>query len=89
MAVKRRVEVFTAGCAPCDEVAAIVKRLACQSREIEVLDMHVPVIAARAKTYGVRVVPAVVIDGKLAPCCTGIGPDEATLRAAGIGTPIP
>jgi hypothetical protein len=35
-----------------------------------------------------RSVPAVVIDGKLADCCTGRGPDEATLRAAGLGQPI-
>jgi predicted DsbA family dithiol-disulfide isomerase len=42
-------------------------------------------VAERAKELGVRRVPSVVIDGKLAECCTGRGPDEATLRAAGLG----
>lgn len=34
---------------------------------------------------GVISVPAVVIDGKLADCCAGRGPDEKVLRAAGMG----
>ena len=37
----------------------------------------------------IRSVPAVVIDGKLADCCAGRGPDEATLRQAGLGQPRP
>ncbi|MCI0621793.1 MAG: thioredoxin family protein, partial [Acidobacteria bacterium] len=41
-----------------------------------------------AKGLGIRSVPAVVIDGKLADCCTGRGPDEAALRSAGIGQPL-
>ena len=49
------------------------------------LDLHDPLVAGRAKGLGIRSVPAVVIDGKLADCCTGRGPDEATLRAAGLG----
>jgi len=28
------------------------------------------------------------IDGKLADCCAGRGPDAATLKAAGIGQPL-
>jgi predicted DsbA family dithiol-disulfide isomerase len=47
--------------------------------------MNDPAVANRAKSLGIRSVPAVVIDGKLADCCTGRGPDEATLRSAGIG----
>jgi hypothetical protein len=34
---------------------------------------------------GIRSVPAVVINGKLADCCAGRGPEEAVLRAAGVG----
>lgn len=45
-------------------------------------------LATRAKGLGIRAVPAVVIDGKLADCCTGRGPEEATLRAAGLGQKI-
>lgn len=50
--------------------------------------MHQDDVAARAKQYGVKSVPAVVIDGKLADCCAGRGPDEATLRAAGLGVSL-
>jgi hypothetical protein len=44
-------------------------------------------VAQRAKTLGVRSVPAVAIDGRLADCCAGRGIDEASLRAAGLGQP--
>jgi glutaredoxin 3 len=36
--------------------------------------------AARAKSLGIKSVPTVVIDGKLASCCAARGVDEATLR---------
>ena len=49
--------------------------------------MHRPEVAARAEHYGVRSVPAVAVDGKLADCCAGRGVDEAALRAAGVGVP--
>ena len=89
MTTKRTIEVFSAGCAACDETVALVQRIACSSCEVTVLDMHDAAVAARAKTLGIRSVPAVVIDGKLADCCTGRGPDEATLRAAGLGVARP
>ncbi len=89
MAAKRKVEVFSAGCPACDETVALVKSAACPSCDVTVLDMNDPTVARRAKGLGVRSVPAVVIDGKLADCCQGRGPDEATLRAAGLGQAIP
>jgi glutaredoxin 3 len=88
MITNRKIEIFSAGCTTCDETAAIVKRIACASYEIEVLDMYDPAVASKAKTYGVRTVPAVAVDGRLAGCCTGSGPDEATLRTAGVGLPL-
>ncbi len=63
--------------------------IACPSCEVEVLDMNQPDVAAKAKQYGVRSAPAVAIEGKLADCCAGRGVDEATLRAAGLGVPLP
>jgi hypothetical protein len=42
-------------------------------------------VAKRAKSLGIRSVPSVLIDGKLADCCTGRGVDEEVLRAAGLG----
>ena len=88
MATKRKIEVFSAGCPACQETVALVNSIACPSCEVSVLDMHDPQVASRAKGLGIRSVPAVVIDGKLADCCTGRGPDEATLRAAGLGQAI-
>jgi glutaredoxin 3 len=89
MSAKRKIEIFGAGCSACEDTVAIIRRIACSSCEIEVLDMHDPAIAARAKSYGVRTVPAVAVDGRLAACCAGAGPDEVSLRAAGIGVPLP
>lgn len=86
MAAKRKVEVFSAGCPACQDVVALVQQVACPPCDVTVLDMNDPNISSRAKSLGVRSVPAVVIDGKLADCCAGRGPDEATLRAAGLGT---
>ena len=88
MATKRTVEIFSAGCPACEETVRLVNRGACPSCEVTVLDMHNPEIARRAKSLGVRSVPAVVINGQLANCCAGRGVDEATLRAAGLGQPL-
>jgi glutaredoxin 3 len=66
----------------------MVQRAACPSCEVTVLDMRDPAVARRAKDLGIHSIPAVVIDGQLAECCTGRGVNEATLRAAGLGQPL-
>ena len=86
--MNRKIEVFSAGCPACDEVIDLVNKVACPSCEIIVLDMRDAKVAARAKSLGVRSVPAVAIDGALAGCCAGRGPDESVLRAAGLGKPL-
>ena len=88
MANKRKIEVFSAGCLACQEAVEIIKRAACPSCEVTVHDMKDSNLARRAKTLGIRSVPAVVIDGKLADCCAGRGIDERVLRAAGLGQPL-
>jgi glutaredoxin 3 len=85
MAAKRKIEVFTAGCSMCDETVAMVKRVSCSSCDVEIHDVREAGVAAKAKQYGVVRVPAVVINGRLADCCAGNGPNEQTLRAAGLG----
>jgi glutaredoxin 3 len=57
----RKVEVFTAGCGACDEVDNLVRSVACSSCDVTVLDMKDPDVAERAKSIGVRSVPAVVV----------------------------
>jgi glutaredoxin 3 len=86
---KRKVEVYTAGCAACEETVALVNAIACSSCDVEILDMHDAQVAAKAKQYGIRSVPAVVIDSKLADCCLGRGVEEAPLRSVGVGVPLP
>jgi len=87
MRSKRKIEVFSAGCPACRETVDLVNQVACPSCEVSILDMNDAAVASRATGLGIRSVPAVVIDGKLADCCRGPGPDEATLRAAGLGRP--
>ena len=81
----RKVEVFTAGCPVCQKVVELVESFACDSCEVEVLDMRDPTVAQRAEDIGVIAVPAVLIDGKLAACCEGQGIDEDELKKAILG----
>ena len=84
-----RLLVGTAGCPDCKEAIDLVNRIACPSCEVTVLDMTDPSVARKARGLGVRSVPAIAIDGKLASCCTGRGPEEVVLRAAGVGQALP
>ena len=88
MTTTRKIEVFSAGCAVCEDTITLINKIACPSCEVEILDMHKPEVSNKAKRYGIRSVPAVVVDGKLADCCAGRGPDETALRAAGLGSPL-
>jgi hypothetical protein len=88
MADNRKIEVFSAGCALCHDVIDAVRREAGSSDEIIVRDMTDSRVVERATELGVRSVPAVVIDGRLASCCTDRGVDIQVLRAAGLGKAI-
>jgi glutaredoxin 3 len=57
MSTKRRIEVFSAGCAACEETVAMVKRLACSSCDVAVLDMHDPWLLPRQKATALHVFP--------------------------------
>lgn len=85
MKAKRRIEIFSAGCPICEESIQLIHNAGCPSCEIAVLDMRENAIAARASRLGVRSLPAVVIDGTLADCCSSGGPNLVTLKAAGLG----
>lgn len=87
MTIKRKIEVFSAGCPACVNVEGLVRILAGPSCDVDVLNMHDSAVAQRAKALGVNAVPAVTIDGQLADCCAGRGIDEARLRAAGLDQP--
>lgn len=87
MAGKRKIEVYSAGCAICQLVVDAIKAEACSSWEVIVHDMQDSQVARRAMDLGIQSVPAVVMDGKLAPCCEGRGVDIDQLILAGLGRP--
>lgn len=89
MSTKRQIEIFSAGCPACEDAINLVNSVACDSCEVTVLDMRDRAVAQRATTIGIQRVPAVVIDGKIAVCCTDGGISESTLRSEGIGQPLP
>lgn len=80
--MKHKIEIFSAGCKACQDTIAIVRKLAGSEHEIVVHDMHQDAVASRAAQHGIKSVPAVAIDGKLATCCAGRGVEESTLRQA-------
>lgn len=82
---KRMVEIFSAGCLCCEEAIQLVRSMTCDSCDLQILDMRSDK-AAQAKQYGVRRVPAVVVNGRLAECCQGTVGAE-TRRELGVGTP--
>jgi glutaredoxin len=88
MDTRRKIEVFSAGCPICEGTIEEIKKVSCPSCEVTILDMKDPIVAERAKNMGIRSVPAVVVDGELAGCCSGGGVDIETLRAAGLGKPL-
>jgi len=85
MANKRKVEIFSADCPLCREAIETVKQNACSSCDVIVLDMIDRNVAARAKQLGIRSVPSVVINGKLASMG---GIDLPALQEAGLGKPL-
>ena len=86
---KRTVEVFVAGCPCCEDAVQLVKGLACESCDVHVLDMRTDKAAqGKAKQYGVKRVPTVVVNGKLADCCQAGAADATALLAIGIGTAL-
>jgi glutaredoxin len=80
--MKHRIEIYSAGCKTCKDTIEAVRKLAGSEDEVVVHDMHQQEIAARASQHGVRSLPAVVINGKLAGCCAGRGVEEGVLREA-------
>lgn len=84
---KRKIEVFTAGCSVCEPVVETVKSMACSSCDVVVYNLSETNKEAteKVKTYGIKALPAVAVNGKLLSCCQNKGVSEAELRSAGIG----
>ncbi len=85
MPTAHQIDVYTAGCPLCEDVIGTVRRLAMPEQTVTVHDLRDEDAAERAARLGVRSVPAVVVDGRLAGCCMGGGVSEAGLRVEGVG----
>ena len=83
----RRVEIFSAGCTTCSRTIEQLREQIDPRHEIVVHDMHDGSASARADAFGIRTVPAVVVDGFLLACCKNKGPTLRELHAAGLARP--
>jgi hypothetical protein len=81
-AARHTIEIYSAGCATCKETIEMVKRIAGSEHEVKIHEMLHGDAAARAKKLGIRSLPAVLVNGKLASCCAGRGPEEHVIREA-------
>jgi len=89
---KRKVELFTASCTVCEPVVEMVKAMACSSCEVIIYNLSQPCetkeCLQKVKTYGIKALPAIAVNGELLSCCQNKGVSEAELRSAGIGQQV-
>ena len=88
MTNKRKIEIYSAGCSICNNVIEQMREAACKSCDIIIRDMMLPEVQRSAADIGILSLPAVVIDGKLASCCSGRSVDLEVVRQAGLGQPL-
>ncbi len=68
--LRHNVEVFTAGCHLCNEALEIVQKAKCE--ECTVTEYNIQekceseICLKKADEYGIRAVPTIVVDGKIA-----------------------
>lgn len=84
-----KVEVFTAGCPLCEPALQVVREIACPECEVILYDLRegceTNLCRVQAQQYGIKRVPAIVVDGKLADCCISSPVNAEVLSRAGIG----
>ena len=61
---QRKIEIFSAGCNVCTSAIEQIRNEACESCDIQVLEMDKPDVKRRAHELGIKSLPAVVIDGE-------------------------
>ncbi len=67
------IEIFTAGCPLCTQATELVRKATCPACDIVVYDLAAGCATGscldKARAYGVKSLPAIVVDGQLAACC--------------------
>ena len=80
--MKKKVEIFTAGCFICNETVAAIEKLATSETEIKVYNLNTDAQGVElAKQYGIKTVPTVVINGVIADCCLNKGVIPEKIKA--------
>lgn len=86
--MKKKVEVFTAGCSVCSPVVELIKTNASESCEVIIYDLieqcESKECLSKVQEYGIKSIPAVAIDGRLLSCCKGSGISREELVSAGV-----
>jgi len=81
-----KVEVFTAGCKFCGNVETEVREVVADQHEVVVYNLGnkdtYNDYSKKAKTYGIKTLPAVVVEGSLLSCCKQNGFSKDQLIAA-------
>ena len=87
---KRQIDIFTAGCPVCEPVVTLVKETACENCEIAIHNLSEQNEntdgITKMKKYGVKMLPAVAVNGKLIDCCKNVEITKEDLVNAGIGS---
>ena len=87
--IKRKIELFTAGCTVCEPVVEMVKSMACSSCEVIIYNLAEPCdtkeCLEKVKSYGIKALPAIAVNGKMLACCQNKGISVDELKNAGIG----
>jgi hypothetical protein len=88
---KRKIELFTAGCTVCEPIVEMVKSMACGSCDVIIYNVAEPLdtkeCLEKVKSYGIKSVPAIAVNGILLNCCQNKGISVDELKNAGIGQP--
>ena len=88
--MKRKIEIFTAGCPVCDPVVQLVKDTASKNQEITIYNLSElydsKICLTKMEEYGVKRLPAIAVDGKLIGCCKNVEITKNDLVLAGIGS---
>lgn len=87
--MKRKIEIFTAGCQVCAPVVELVESMACSNCEIEIHDLSKQsdpdFYTEKLQTYKITSLPTVVINGqKLEVSDEGV--TKELLSKAGVGS---
>jgi len=86
--MKRKIEVFTAGCPVCKPLVELVQSMACSNCEVEVYDLSKQTdpefYTDKLKQYKVTVLPTVIVNGQKVDIAEG-GITREQLSQAGVG----